>query len=84
MQSDGQKSYLHAYLIQVKTKQGKISLLISKLLVHLHRLNIIVVIAAFLAEKSHIGLSHAPFIIAELVAGIELHVLLHQIIYFQN
>ena len=83
MQSDGQKSYLHAYLIQVK-KQGKISLLISKLLVHLHRLNIIVVIAAFLAEKSHVRLGHAPFIIAELVAGIELHVLLHQIIYFQN
>ena len=37
---------------------------------NLHRLDIIIVVAAFLAEKSHVGLSHTPSTIAELVARV--------------
>ena len=80
MQSDGQKSYLHAYLNQIESRAKFVRsddfiIFVNVYNKHLHRLNIVVVIAAFLAEQSHIGLSHAPLFIAELVAGIELHVL---------
>ena len=43
------------------------------LLARLNRLNIVVIVASFLAEKSHVGLRHAPHFIAELVARVELH-----------